>query len=125
MYTHFVKLSLLVPGVIHLLPLYGVCGRRQLAALYGLKFNEPNTLILMKHRAVLFGLLGGLLTYATFEPKYRDLAFLAGLASASSFLAFACLDGGYNDKLRGVVVADVVALASLIGGSAVHFLADV
>jgi hypothetical protein len=49
---------LFLVAIIHLLPLSGVLGSERLAALYGLSFNEPNLAILMRHRAVLFGLLG-------------------------------------------------------------------
>ena len=52
---------LVVVAVIHLLPVSGVLGSERLAALYGLPFNEPNLAILMRHRAVLFGLLAQVL----------------------------------------------------------------
>jgi hypothetical protein len=54
-----VSFLLAVVAVIHLLPLMGALGPQRLQALYGLTFSEPKLLILMRRRAVLFGLLGG------------------------------------------------------------------
>ena len=55
---YLVSATLVLVGLIHLLPLSGVLSADQLASLYGLSFSEPNLAILMRHRAVLFGLLG-------------------------------------------------------------------
>ena len=55
---YFISATLLVAAVIHLLPLVGVVGPTRLSELYGITVSEPNIEILMRHRAVLFGLLG-------------------------------------------------------------------
>jgi hypothetical protein len=109
---------LVVGGVIHLLPLSGVLGSERLAALYGLPFDEPNLAILMRHRAVLFGLLGLFLCVAAFRPAWQTIAFVAGFISVVSFLWLARSVGGYNASVARVVVADVVALACLVIGMA-------
>ena len=71
---------LVIAGIIHLLPLSGVLGAERLAALYGLSFQEPNLLLLMRSRAVLFGLLGAFLLYAAWRPALQPLALLGGMA---------------------------------------------
>ena len=110
--------SLLIVAVIHLLPLSGVLGSERLTALYGLAFDEPNLEILMRHRAVLFGLLGAFLLYAAFKPALQSLGFIAGFISVLSFLALAWSRGGYNAALERVVLADIVALVCLLTGTA-------
>ncbi len=77
---------LILAGIIHLLPLAGVLGAERLATLYGLPFQEPNLLLLMRSRAVLFGLLGALLVYAALRPTLQPLALFGGLVSVLSFL---------------------------------------
>ena len=57
-------LALLIAGVIHLLPLQGVLGTGNLARLYGVAVSDPNTAILLQHRALLFGVLGVLMLMA-------------------------------------------------------------
>ncbi|MDG1581219.1 phosphopantetheine adenylyltransferase [Pseudomonas sp. GOM6] len=111
---------LLVAGIIHLLPLIGVLGGDRLNALYGLALDEPNLQILMRHRAVLFGLLGTLLVAAAFVPGLRGLALLGGLISVVSFLLLAWSAPLYNEALRRVVVADWVALACLLLALPLH-----
>lgn len=117
---HLIAAMLVVVGVIHLLPLSGVLGTERLAALYGMPFNEPNLAILMRHRAVLFGLLGLFLVYAAFQSALQTLAFIAAFASVTSFLWLAWSVGGYNTQLERVFIADVVALVCLVIGGAAH-----
>ena len=111
---------LVVAGLIHLLPLSGVLGGERLDSLYGLSFSEPNLAILMRHRAVLFGLLGIFLIFATFKPAYRTAAFIGGFVSVVSFLYLAWSVGGYNEQIARVFTADIVALACLVIGGAAH-----
>lgn len=118
---HLVTAMLLVVGVIHLLPLSGVLGAERLASLYGLSFDEPNLAILMRHRAVLFGLLGLFLVVAAFRPQLQGIALVAGFASVLSFLYLAWSVGGYNQELRRVFNADVVALVCLVIGTAAYY----
>jgi hypothetical protein len=105
-------------GVIHLLPLSGVLGAAQLQSLYGLAFDDPNAVILMRHRAVLFGLVGLFLIYAAFRPAFQPVAFAGGLVSVVSFLWLASIIGGYNASLGRVIVVDWVALSLLVIGIA-------
>jgi hypothetical protein len=112
-----VSASLAIAAVIHLLPLAGVVSAKALAHLYGLPFEESNLQILMRHRAVLFGLLGVFLMIAAFTPRLQTLAFAAGLVSAGSFLWIAFAVGGYNALLQRVVVADIIAVACLLVGA--------
>jgi hypothetical protein len=107
---------LLVVAAIHILPLSGVLGADQLAKLYGVSASEPNLAILMRHRAVLFGLLGALLAVAAFVPALQLVAFVAGFVSVGSFLLIAWLVGGYNAQVARVFTADIIAAACLVIG---------
>lgn len=109
-----VSALLIIAGIIHLLPLSGVLGAERLAQLYGLAFEEPNLLLLMRSRAVLFGLLGAFLVYAAFRPALQPLALIGGLVSVLSFLLLAWSSPTYNKALRRVVIADWLALVCLL-----------
>jgi hypothetical protein len=124
--THSMKyispLALIIVAVIHLLPLVGVLGAARLTQLYGLPFDEPNLAIVMRHRAVLFGLLGVFCVVAAFKPQYQIAAYVAAAVSVGSFLLLALMTGGYNPQIARVVTADWVALLALaVGASAMVY----
>jgi hypothetical protein len=100
---------LLVVAVIHLLPLGGFFGREWLSALYGVDITNSNLQILMRHRAVLFGILGTLFAYAAFNPNLQVIAFIAAFVSLTSFFFLSFSVGEFNEAIRKVVIADVVA----------------
>jgi hypothetical protein len=108
---------LTVVGIIHLLPLTGVLGVPRLQALYGMTITDPNLEILMRHRAVLFGILGAFLIYAAFRPGLQLAALIAGAVSVVSFLVIAGMIGGYNTGITRVVTADIVAVVCLMIGA--------
>ena len=113
---YFVSAMLVITGIVHILPLPGVLGSDQLQRLYGLVFEDPNLSILMRHRAVLFGLLGGLMFYAAYRKDLQIVALVAGLVSTVSFVWIAWTVGDYNAAISRVVAADWVAIACLVAG---------
>ena len=120
---YLVSAMLVIVAMIHLLPLSGVIGSERLANLYGISFDEPNIAILMRHRAVLFGLLGSFMLVAAFTPSFQVAALVMGFVSVVSFLWLASSVGGYNAAVGRVFAADVVALACLVVGAAAYAFA--
>jgi hypothetical protein len=104
---------LLVSALIHVLPLAGVLGRARLQALYGVPIDDPNLELAMRHRAVMFGLIGALLIGAAFVPEVRRLAIVGTVISDGAFLGLALSIQGTNLAMKKVVIADVVSLACL------------
>ena len=92
----------------------------RLITLYGLSFSEPNLAILMRHRAVLLGLLGLFMIVAAFRRLMQPAAFIGGLASVASFQYLAWSIGGYNAPIGRVVVADTIALVCLLIGAVAY-----
>jgi hypothetical protein len=114
MYEHIVTASMIVVAVIHLLPIAGVISAEQLASLYDVEIAEPNLEVLVRHRAVLFGLLGGLFLYSAFTPSIQPIAFVLALFSITSFFFLTWSVGKVNAKLQRVVYADIVAAFALV-----------
>ncbi|MGI9285120.1 MAG: phosphopantetheine adenylyltransferase [Pseudomonadales bacterium] len=113
---------LLVVAVIHLLPISGFLGAEKLSSLYGIEINNANLEILMRHRAMLFGILGGFFAYAAFAPAVQPMAFLAAVVSLSSFFFLSFSVGEFNDAIRKVVIADIVASVALFGAIVLYLL---
>jgi hypothetical protein len=115
---HLSTVALLVAGLIHLLPVPGLMGAGTLGRLYGIEVVDPNTAILLQHRALLFGVLGVLMLSAIALPGLRVTALAVGLFSAASFIVVALWVGGYNAAIGRVVLADGVAVILLAAGLA-------
>lgn len=105
---------MLIVAVIHLLPMAGVMGVERLHALYSIDVKDPTLEILMRHRAVLFGILGGLFVYAAFVPAIQPIAFIAAFVSVGSFFWLVCAVGDAGGALRSVIIADLVATVCLV-----------
>lgn len=112
---------LLLVALIHAIPLAGVLGSGRLASLYGVSIADPNLEILMRHRAVLFGLLAAFLAWAAFRPELHALALIAAGVSVVSFLVLALQVGAFNAQLRTVVGIDALALVLLIVAAVWHW----
>jgi hypothetical protein len=117
---HVAALMLLLVAFVHLMPLVGVLGAGRLESLYGVPIDGPDLAILMRHRAVLFGLLGAYQLFAVFAPQHRSAAFVAGIISLGAFLALAYSTPGHNANLAKVASIDVVALVFAVVGFAAH-----
>jgi hypothetical protein len=116
-------LALGLAALIHLLPLRGLVGANALQALYGIAISDPGMLLLLRHRALLFGLLGIGLLVSIPRREWRAPMLVAGIASTAAFLLLA-LDGpGLGPELSRVIVADIVALAALLYVASVQWRA--
>jgi hypothetical protein len=108
-----IALGLAVAGAIHLIPLPGLLGAAMLERLYGVVLEDPGLVLLLRHRALLFGLLGTGLVLAIVRRAWRGPMIVAGLISTGAFLLLAwplALEG----TLQRVVLADAAALLALL-----------
>jgi hypothetical protein len=105
----------LVAAAVNLAPMLGVVSAIRLEAAYAVTLDDPNLVILMRHRAVLFGAVGAALVVAAFHRPFRAFATAVGLVSMLSFVAIALLVGDYNEQLRRVATVDVAASVALVG----------
>ena len=112
--TALTTILILLVGLVNLLPVAGVLSGARLQALYGVALQDPNVVILMRHRAVLFGIVGGLLVSAAFHAPLRTAAYGAGFVSMLSFVLIAWPIGGLNAELRRVVIVDLIASIVLL-----------
>jgi hypothetical protein len=117
---HLWTLLVLIAAAINLAPLLGVFSPERMGPFYGVDLDDPNLQILMRHRAILFGIVGGLLLVAAFHPPLRSLGYAVGFASMLSFLLIAWMVGGYNAQIQRVVLIDLVGIAALAGAGVVH-----
>lgn len=111
--------TVLILGValINLAPVIGVLSAERLGSLYGIGFDGANLQILMRHRAVLLGIVGALLVMAAFQPSIRPVVFVAAWISMLSFVVIVALVGDANAELRRVAAIDGAASLALLGAA--------
>lgn len=107
-------LALVAVAMIHLIPSVGVLGVDQLASLYDIQLHDDNIILLMRHRAVLFGLLGVFILIAAFRASLQLMAIVAGLVSVISFLLLAATVDGITIAINKVLWVDRAALVILL-----------
>ncbi len=101
----------------NLLPAIGISSAARLEALYGIAIADPNLIVLLRHRAVLLGIVGALLAAAAFRPALRTAAIAAGFVSMISFMVLAWGASESNAALRRVASVDVALCAALAGAA--------
>ena len=118
-----IQALLVAVGVVNFLPVAGLLGAETLANAYGIAAPEGDLLILMRHRALLFGIVGALIIASAFRRHLRPAAIAAGSVSMIGFIILA-LDTGYGAKISTVVWIDVVASMALVAVAVLHFRAS-
>ena len=111
------RITLFIAGLINFVPFFVVFLPEKMTTSYGINIPNADFELLLRHRAVLFGIIGGLLLYSALIRKYYDLATLIGMISMVSFLLlFFRIDGKINDSLTTVMKIDVFAIIQLLIG---------
>jgi hypothetical protein len=103
-------------GLVNFVPIVGVLGAAKLEAVYGVPITHEDLLLLLRHRSVLFGLLGGLLIFAAFRVQWRALATVAGLVSMGAYLMLAWPLAAHGAAIQKVFWADAIAVVLLVVG---------
>lgn len=113
---------LFIVSVMHLLPVVGVLGSDSLTRLYGITVSDSNTEILLRHRAVLFAIIGLFLLISVFKSEYQPIAICIGFISVASFLLLSWSIEGLNSEISRVVKVDWVALVLLLVAGVINIL---
>lgn len=101
-------------GLINFLPIVGMGSADTLAKLYGIAPPTGDLLLLLRHRALLFGVLGGLLLVAAFRPTLQYAIGIAALISMLGFVVFGWSSGTSNPAITRIVLIDIVASIGLV-----------
>jgi heme A synthase len=113
----FFRITLFVAGGINLLPSFLAFLPEKIAKSYGIEIPNANFELLLRHRAILFGIIGGLMIYSALVKKHYELSTITGLVSMSSFIILYFLIGkDINQEIKKVMRIDVVATVILCIG---------
>lgn len=110
------RITLLISGAINIFPSALVFLPERISDSYGIKLQNPDFELLLRHRAVLFGIIGGLMIYSALTKKYYSISVIVGLISMLSFVILYFSLNGINDELTKVMKFDIAAIVILIIG---------
>ncbi|PKA99618.1 hypothetical protein B0O79_3335 [Flavobacteriaceae bacterium MAR_2009_75] len=114
------RISLLTTGGINILPSILAFLPEKISKSYGIEIPNVNFELLLRHRAVLFGIVGGIMIYAAISKKYYATSVTVGLISMFSFIVLYFLMDGVNTALERVMQIDIVAVVFLLIGFLVY-----
>jgi hypothetical protein len=117
------RLILLITGLVHILPFSFLFFTEQLQKSYGVDISDANLQLLLRHRAIFFGLIGVGMILSAIKKSFYGWASAIGLISMLSFVWLFYQIGGINQQLRSVMLIDVFISAALFLSAMVyHFL---
>ncbi|QBS44287.1 phosphopantetheine adenylyltransferase [Nocardia sp. CS682] len=109
-----VGLALLaVAGLLNSAPAVGAVAPQGMYAAYGIAPAGRDLEVVLRHRAVLFAVLGVGLLVAVFRPALRPIAVRANAISMGSFLVLVVAGGPVGPGLVRVAAVDVAGLVAL------------
>lgn len=98
-------------GLINVAPLVGIASRSKLEALYGTPVDTPELAVLLRHRALLFGLVGGLTLASIGLAELRPAALTLCLLSMLGYLLLVAQERTRDPSLRRVAAIDLAGVA--------------
>ncbi len=111
------RICLFIAGMINMLPSILAFLPNKIGSSYGIEIPNSNYELLLRHRAVLFGIVGGILIYSAITKKNYSMAVLIGLVSMVSFIILLKLsDGEINAELNKVMNIDIIGIIILLIG---------
>ena len=116
------SILLLIVGIINFLPVLGVVSADRLAHAYGIDLFGNDLVILLRHRAILFGVLGGFIIYSVFVPAYQPPAMVMAAVAMVGYVVLMHSVGNYNQELYRVMLVDYLGIACLAAAAALRFL---
>jgi hypothetical protein len=102
-----VTVLLLVIALGHAIPAAAFFNSDLLAVFYGVGDIGPDLEVLLRHRALLFGIVAGILALGALRPAFRALALTVGWASIATFVYLAMTAGETNALIDRVAYADM------------------
>lgn len=116
----FVRAILIVVGLINLIPVVLFFDSSRSIGLYGIELTGESLLILMRHRAILLGMIGTGLIVGAFSRPNRVLVIVLALISKVFFIYLSLTAGVLSPQIERVALTDVGAVVLLLAALWLH-----
>lgn len=111
------RICLAIAAIINIIPSLLVFFPQKISSSYGIEIPNINYELLLRHRAVLFGIIGGIMIYSAITKKYYFPSVTIGFISMVSFLIlYKMMDGEVNPELNKVMKVDIAGIIILLIG---------
>ncbi len=117
-----ISILLFIVGAINFLPVIGVLSAAKLSSAYSVDLVGNDIIILMRHRALLFGIIGGFVLFSVFRPAYQSVAMIMAAISMVGFLYFVWAAGDYNDSISRIAMIDLAGIGCLLLASILKYV---
>ena len=117
-------LCLVVVGLVNFVPVVGLLSASKLEQAYSVSLASNDLEILMRHRALLFGVLGGFILYSVFFPAFQVAAMVMAGVSMVGFAVLVILVGGYNAAMLKVLIGDLVGIGFLVAAASLKMFSQ-
>lgn len=111
-----VSLILVMVGLINFAPVAGMVSSQAVSKAYGIDPPSGDLAVLLRHRAALFGIVGGFILISAFIQSLQLAAVIMAYLSMLSFVALASCVGPIGASLiriRNIDVAAIVLLSAV------------
>ncbi|WP_406238914.1 hypothetical protein [Nocardia sp. NBC_01009] len=109
---------LVAAGLLNVVPMLGAVSTQWARSAYGIDAVSSDVEVLLRHRGVLFGIVGVGLLVAAFRPHLRNAAVTANATSFAGFIILVLAQPSGNSSLVRIAWFDVAGLIALAVGFA-------
>ena len=118
-----VTILLALVGFINFFPVLGVFGVSNLETAYNIDIPSADIALLLQHRALLFGILGGFVLYSLFRKQHQNVSMVLAGISMLGFVVLFKTVGNNNPAILKVLYFDYVGLFLLGAAVVIKFYA--
>lgn len=111
--------ALLVSAIVHLTPATGLIGGEAVLRLYGVAIADGNMDLLLRHRALMFALIGTPMLLAAISGQWRGAAILLALINTVGFVVLAWPGTNLTPELQRVMRIDAALILPLLIAGAI------
>lgn len=105
---------LVIIGVITAFPVITAFSPNGITLLYNVTFEDTLTLLLVRHRQVMLGVLGAALVYGAFFYHLRIMVITAAVVSKLAFIGLCITTPGLTQGIQRVIYFDAVSIVLLL-----------
>ena len=110
------RISLFIAGIINILPSVLAFIPEKISKSYGIEIPNVDFELLLRHRAMLLGIVGGIMIYSAIFKKYYSISVTIAFISMVSFIILYLSLNGINTELEKVMKIDLAATIVLLVG---------